>query len=499
MEIEDTINAQRLIPENKNSTYRLPTTSATAGANSRRKKSKTTEELAYELKFAQKSKEDLWKYAFTGPKFRRDLVCILEMPFLTWEEQKCKKALQQAERKRDRAAKKSKRAGKPCISDREDIQKALRGINSSEPTAIQAAQKGRDEVLSSALRSTNPYRSEQEAARPRSRDSVEKMSPLTCTTFRAARPIPSKAQSSSDPAQNKIWKDSSRATRMTDFILHDVPSLPPPVPLKDVEAGYAPAAKPSIPLKLETFRCDICGSQAVAGYDNMKGSLRFCPSCYEPPTPIELPPSPKFAPRESSKPVKTDILAPLDADPVLPRTHFRSPLSVMVNQTQTLANETHGAGSGLLSMWMNDLIDEDDPIYNPPTPAKYLESQKSMLSPPRLPSIEPTSPLRPNWKKRVASSVYPEDEYSALSTVPERPLPPIPDKFRQEWQKGNKRSIFHHDSPFASLGEAGMRAVNDLLADRDGNRTTYYGLLEDYISKGDDDHYLEDSLKANID
>ena len=493
------MNAQRLIPENNNSTYRLPTSFATAGANSRRKRSKTTNELAYELKFAQKSKEDLWKYAFTGPKFRRDLVCILEMPFLTWEEQKCKKALQQAERKRDRAAKKTKRAGKPCSGDTEDIHGALSGIKSSEPTAIQAAQKGREEVLSSALQRTNPYRSEQETARPRSRDSVEKLSPLTCTTFRAARQISSEALCGSDQSQSNVCKDWSRATRMTDFIRHDIPSLPPPVPLKDVEAGYAPAAKPSIPLELGILRCDICGSQAVAGYDNMKGSLRFCPSCYEPPTPIELPPSPKFAPRGSSKRVKADILAPLDAGPMLPRTHFRSPLSLIADQTQTLANEARNRSSGLLSMWINDLIDEDDPIYNPPTPPNYLESERPKVLPPRLPSIELTSPLRPNWKKRIASSVYPEDEYSALSTVPEGPLPPIPYKFRQEWQKGNKRSIFHQTSPFASLGEAGMRAVNDLLADRGDNRTTYYGLLEDYISKGDDDRWLEDRMKANID
>ena len=501
-------------PQQDKATHRRQKSSS---ANTLRKKPKSPEELADELRLVQKDKKDLWDYAYTGPKFKRDLICILEMPVLTWEEQNCKKALRKAERKREKAARKT--ISNPEAGDK-NIHDTKRRLSKAQRREPATTPKSREEVLSAAMRSANPYRRDQAPPVPSPKDSVEKISPLTRTSFplhSSGTPVSSKTPSippisSGTPSSHEqsdihphietmSRKKAFRATRMTDFMQQDPPSPLPPVPLKIVETGYAPAAKPATSPKSEMYRCDICGGNAVAGYNNMMGTLHFCSSCYEPHTPIELPPSPKVPRRRPSKPSSADSSNPSDdSGLVLPRTQFRSPLSMMVNQTRNMANADEDFNPGLLSMWIDDLIDEDDPYYNPPTPPKDDAKGKGPMLPlPHLPPIEPTSPLRPSLKKRVASSVYPDDDSAVfLSGATEGIMPPIPDKFRQEWQKGNKRSIFQRASPFASLGEAGIKAVNDLLAERGDKRTTYYGLLEDYLAKRDEDLDLEEKLKGSF-
>ncbi|KAG8533155.1 uncharacterized protein KY384_001938 [Bacidia gigantensis] len=233
--------------------------------------------------------------------------------------------------------------------------------------------------------------------------------------------------------------------------------------------------------------CGFCGRVPESGLQRhpIHDKVFLCPTCYEPESPVQIAPSPlapTTGPRKplplnaSHIPSKSDETPRPQITQSLIRRHH-SPLSLISRQKPNrqsyppYSSDDRVSPVSKRSSWETDVPDQDEPSTPTPSEPDILPLSKAHTNGRETAStLPPVLMMSPLVKaKRVASSVYPEDEIAMSRSDIMVPVPLIPERYRVG------QNVPEHSVGGTKVAEREVEVKGD-------QRETYYGVLGDYLA-----------------
>ncbi|KAL9632254.1 MAG: hypothetical protein Q9164_005434 [Protoblastenia rupestris] len=456
--------------------------------------------------------EDEQRYTFWG-----ELKSLIKSTFNTSSERKAALATQHECQAREAAKARAEKAATPTpIYDSMRSRFSVRQSQRRSPNSVSKPQPAVTRTKLEATPGTYPfidrkpvptYQKELKSV-PKHAVKVTEL-PRTHDSVHLVRQMPSNASKSRPEGfkSSAIDKKQGRATRLGDFMVDSAPSPPS----KDNPNFLASSSKPA-QRSLDPLQCNVCGAEPGPGFAFSKTNLWLCPSCLDPPSPFEAPPTPKEDRNSRSQRAQSSFERSTVGQSTLSRSC--SPLSAISRSRRLSEDEAFDISDGEISpisdwhrnsndihpalrqpptpahrptvtpqtrentsAWGNTSIPtidpskvHFDPTYNPlPLPPKQKGKQRQPSHSP-IPGANLPSPLRTNKARRAASSIYPEDEPPA---IPDVPLPPIPAIFRTAPHEEPRKS-FYPSTP----GNSPPRLTKARYVDGEQGRLGILGILD---------------------